>query len=83
MRYPMFVLISIALAMVILNIMVIPVRRDVFRFGADLPWATKVLIGTSNLFVNYWALMLVALIGTIIGIRYWHHTEKGEKQWDK
>ncbi|HAY93970.1 type II secretion system F family protein [Shewanella sp. NKUCC05_KAH] len=84
MRYPMFVLIAIALAMVILNIMVIPKFAEMFsRFGADLPWATKVLIGTSNLFVNYWALMLVALIGTIIGIRYWHHTEKGEKQWDK
>ncbi|RTR40465.1 type II secretion system F family protein [Shewanella canadensis] len=84
MRYPIFVLIAIALAMVILNIMVIPKFAEMFsRFGADLPWATKVLIGTSNLFVNYWPAMLVGLIGTFIGIRYWHSTEKGEKQWDK
>ena len=84
MRYPIFVLIAIALAMVILNIMVIPKFAEMFaRFGADLPWATKVLIGTSNLFVNYWPLMLIILLGTIIGIRYWHHTEKGEKQWDQ
>lgn len=83
MRYPIFVLIAIALAMVILNIMVIPKFAEMFsRFGADLPWATKVLIGTSNLFVNYWPAMLVGLIGTFIGIRYWHSTEKGEKQWD-
>jgi len=83
MRYPIFVLIAIALAMVILNIMVIPKFAEMFsRFGADLPWATKVLIGTSNLFVNYWPVMLVGLIGTFIGIRYWHSTEKGEKQWD-
>jgi len=84
MRYPIFVLIAIALAMVILNIMVIPKFAEMFsRFGADLPWATKVLIGTSNLFVNYWPVMLVGLIGTFIGIRYWHSTEKGEQQWDK
>ncbi len=84
MRYPIFVLIAIALAMVILNIMVIPKFAEMFsRFGADLPWATKVLIGTSNLFVNYWPAMLVGLIGTFIGIRYWHSTEKGEKQWDR
>ncbi|ACA88665.1 type II secretion system F family protein [Shewanella woodyi] len=84
MRYPIFVLMAITLAMVILNIMVIPKFAEMFsRFGADLPWATKLLIGTSNLFVNYWPVMLVAAVGTFIGIRYWHSTEKGEKQWDK
>ncbi|NKF52344.1 type II secretion system F family protein [Shewanella sp. WXL01] len=84
MRYPMFVLLAIALAMVILNIMVIPKFADMFsRFGAELPWATKLLISTSNLFVNYWPHMLVALVGVVVGVRVWHQTEKGEKQWDK
>ncbi|WP_076412156.1 type II secretion system F family protein [Shewanella sp. UCD-KL12] len=84
MRYPIFVLIAIAIAMVILNIMVIPKFADMFsRFGADLPWATKLLINTSSIFVNYWPVMLVGLAATFIGIRYWHSTEKGEKQWDK
>ena len=84
MRYPIFVLIAITIAMVILNIMVIPKFADMFsRFGADLPWATKLLMATSSLFVNYWHVMLVALVGVIVGIRYWHHTEKGERQWDK
>ena len=84
MRYPILVLVAIAIAMVILNIWVIPKFADMFsRFGADLPWATKILIATSNLFVNYWPLMLVGLIGVFIGIRYWHHSEKGEKQWDR
>jgi len=83
MRYPMFVLIAITIAMIILNIMVIPKFADMFsRFGAELPWATKILIATSNLFVNFWPLMIVGVIGAIVGIRYWHHTAKGEKQWD-
>ncbi|EDQ00298.1 type II secretion system F family protein [Shewanella benthica] len=84
MRYPTFVLIAITIAMVILNIMVIPKFADMFsRFGAELPWATKLLIGTSSLFVNYWPAMLVGGIGTYIGIRYWHNSEKGEKLWDR
>ncbi|BCV55508.1 MAG: type II secretion system F family protein [Shewanella algae] len=84
MRYPMFVLLAVALALVILNIMVIPKFAEMFsRFGAELPWATRLLIGTSNLFVNYWPLMLVGLVVTVPGVRYWHRTEKGEKQWDR
>ncbi|MFV7771479.1 MULTISPECIES: type II secretion system F family protein [Shewanella] len=84
MRYPIFVLIAVALAMVVLNIMVIPKFADLFaRFGADLPWATKLLIGTSNFFVNYWYLLLAMLVAGFVGIRYWHNTEKGEKQWDR
>ncbi|MCG9730296.1 type II secretion system F family protein [Shewanella sp. Isolate13] len=84
MRYPIFVLIAIAIAMVILNIMVIPKFAEMFsRFGADLPWATKLLINTSNVFVNYWPAMIVVLLAGFVGIRYWHSTEKGEKQWDK
>ncbi|GGI87866.1 type II secretion system F family protein [Shewanella gelidii] len=84
MRYPIFVLAAIAIAMVVLNIMVIPKFADMFsRFGAELPWATKLLIATSNAFVNYWPLMLIGLVGTIIGIRVWLKTEKGEQQWDR
>ncbi|ASJ95443.1 MULTISPECIES: type II secretion system F family protein [Shewanella] len=84
MRYPIFVLIAVALAMVVLNIMVIPKFADLFaRFGADLPWATKLLIGTSNFFVNYWYLLLAMLVAGFVGIRYWYNTEKGEKQWDR
>ncbi|GIU08166.1 MSHA biogenesis protein MshG [Shewanella sp. c952] len=84
MRYPIFVLIAIAIAMVILNIMVIPKFAEMFsRFGADLPWATKLLINTSSIFVNYWPVMIVVLIASFVGIRYWHSTEKGERQWDR
>lgn len=84
MRYPLFVLITIAIAMVILNILVIPQFANMFsRFGAELPLPTRVLIATSHIFVDYWALMLMVIIATMIGIRYWHSTENGERTWDK
>ncbi|WP_101758880.1 type II secretion system F family protein [Oceanicoccus sp. KOV_DT_Chl] len=83
-RYPMFVLIALAAALVVLNIFVIPVFADLFEnFGADLPWATKILIGMSSLFVNYWPLLLMITIGTIVGLRYYVNTEQGALRWDQ
>ncbi len=84
MRYPTFVLAAIGMAVAILNIFVIPKFATMFsRFGADLPWATKLLIATSNAFVHHWLAMIIVLSVTFIGIRYWHKTADGERQWDK
>ena len=83
-RYPMFVFAAIAVAIVILNIFVIPVFADLFsKFGAELPLATKILIGSSNLFLNYWPWLLESLVLVIFGIRYYLNTDEGATQWDK
>lgn len=83
-RYPMFVLIAISIAIVILNIFVIPVFADMFaKFGADLPWATKILIGTSRFFIEQWHLILIFTIALIFGVRHYVGTSAGELQWDR
>ncbi|NVP01518.1 type II secretion system F family protein [Photobacterium damselae] len=83
MRYPMFVLTSIGLAMVVLNIKVIPQFASMFsRFGMELPLPTRILIGTSNFFVHYWPLLLGASLVTWIGLRVWRNTVKGQETWD-
>ncbi|GLP97388.1 type II secretion system F family protein [Paraferrimonas sedimenticola] len=83
-RYPIFVLLAIVIAMVVLNMMVIPKFADMFsKFGAELPWATKLLISTSDFFLDYWPFMLLGVIGVILGLRYYVRTEKGRYQWDK
>ncbi|MCP4322295.1 MAG: type II secretion system F family protein [Alteromonadales bacterium] len=84
MRYPMFVLIALAVAMVILNIYVIPTFANMFaKFHAELPWTTQVLLGTSAFFVNYWHLMLTTLISAFIGIKVWLNSSRGAFLWDK
>lgn len=83
-RYPMFVLIAISIAIVVLNIFVIPVFADLFsKFGADLPWPTKVLIGTSSFFVDHWFLIFAFVAAVIFGIRYYVNTDEGMLRWDR
>lgn len=57
-RYPTFVLIAISIAIVIVNIYVIPAFAGVFAgMKMELPWQTKALLATSDLFVAYWQQM--------------------------
>lgn len=84
MRYPSFVIGAIAIAIVILNIFVIPTFANMFtKLGADLPWATKALIASSNFFLTYWPHMLVAFIGGFFGIRSYLKTKTGLYKWDR
>lgn len=83
-RYPMFVIAAMVIAMVIINIFVIPAFAKVFEgFGADLPLMTRVLIGISNFFVTWWPAMLVGVIGIAVAFRQWIHTEDGRYRWDR
>lgn len=83
-RYPAFVVATMAVAIVIINLFVIPAFVKVFEsFKAELPLMTKVLIGFSNFMVAYWPLMLVAIVAAIFGFRAWVKTERGHLQWDR
>tara|TARA_Y100000766_G_scaffold284866_1_gene305103 strand:+ start:2989 stop:4224 length:1236 start_codon:yes stop_codon:yes gene_type:complete len=83
-RYPTFVLIALAIAMFILNLFVVPVFTQMFeRFDTELPIMTRVLIGTSNFFVNYWWLILIVLIATIISVKQHVNSTNGRLKWDK
>ena len=83
-RYPMFVVIAMAVAIVIVNILVIPAFAKVFAgFGAELPLMTKVLLGFSNFMVAYWPLMLTIVIGCVIAFRSWVGTVGGRYIWDR
>ena len=84
MRYPMFVLIAMAIALVIVNIFVIPAFVKVFAsFHAELPLMTRMLIGFSNFMVNFWPLLLALLIGAVMGFRVYVGTVDGKYWWDK
>jgi MSHA biogenesis protein MshG len=83
-RYPVFVLTSIVVAMSVINLFVIPAFSKLFaKYNADLPWATQILMATSTFTVNHWPELLAALVGGIVWLRYYVGTEKGRYRWDK
>ncbi len=83
-RYPITVLVVISIAITVINILVIPAFAKFFtQFHSTLPLPTRLLIASSNFFVNYWYVLLAGIIGTFMGIGFYVRTPKGRWQWDK
>ena len=83
-RYPTFVVIALLAALMVVNFLVIPRFASVFaKLGADLPFLTQVLVGTSNFLLGYWPLMLFAVAAGAVLIRQWKRTEQGRLMWDR
>lgn len=83
-RYPMVVIVAIAVAIAVINLFVIPAFAKVYAgFHAELPWATQILIATSNFTVAYWRYILMFLIALFFGLKYYVATDDGKYQWHK
>ena len=83
-RYPSFVVTTMAIAIVIINIFVIPAFAKVYQgFKAELPAMTKGLIAFSNFMVAYWPYLLAALVLAAVGFRMWTNTRAGRLAWDR
>ena len=82
-RYPLFVLAAMAVALVVINLLVIPAFAKVFeQFKADLPWPTQVLIGTSQFFQDFWWLLLALAAGGLYAFFKWVESDAGALRWD-
>jgi MSHA biogenesis protein MshG len=82
-RYPSFVLMAMAAAVVILNIFVIPVFAKVFAgFNSELPLITRGLLGFSNWMINWWPLLIAFTVGVAVALRAYLRTPAGRYKWD-
>lgn len=83
MRYPIFVMAAMAIAVVILNIFVIPVFAKVFAgFHAELPLITRGLLAFSGWMLAWWPLLLAGVFGAGMLIRGYLRTPGGRYRWD-
>jgi len=83
-RYPIFVVGVMAVALVIINIFVIPAFARIFAgFKAELPLMTKALLGFSDFMVQYWPVLLGATVGAYVLFRIWVGTPAGRYIWDR
>lgn len=83
-RYPSFVLLAIAAALVILNIFVIPQFQQLFaRFATELPWPTRLLVNMSAFFTHYWWLLLAVTAAVAGGVYSYLKTPSGALFWGR
>lgn len=83
-RYPVMVLVAIAIAMAVINVFVIPPFAKLFEsFGSDLPLPTRVLMATSRLSADYWHVGLIGIAAIAYAIRRWATTETGRLAWHR
>jgi MSHA biogenesis protein MshG len=83
-RYPAFVITAMAVAVGVINTLVVPAFADVFKsLGAELPLATRILVASSNFTLNWWWLMLGGSVGGFVALRRWVATASGRQAWDR
>lgn len=83
-RYPIFVIVVMAVAIMVINLFVIPAFAKVYEgFGAKLPIVTQWLIGFSNFSVDYWWVLVALVIGGVVAFKLWTATPAGRYTWDR
>lgn len=84
MRYPVFVLTALAIAIAILTVFVIPVFAKVFEsFNAQLPLLTRGLLAFSGWMVVWWPALLVGGAAVSVVVRRYLATPAGRYRWDE
>lgn len=85
MRYPLTVVVAIAIAFSILMIYVVPKFKDIFtQLKAELPLPTRILLFMENLINNYGLYLLAAIAVIIILFQYMlNNNEEFKKQYDQ
>lgn len=83
-RYPLMVLVAMGIALVVINLFVLPKFADVFaHFKTELPLMTRILLGFSAWAVKWWPLVLAAGIALTLAWRNWIATPGGRYAWDR
>ncbi len=83
-RYPLLIVIAMAIAIIIISIFVLPRFTHVFStFGAQLPLPTRILIKFNYLTKHYWYGILIIIAGLIVSFRAFVNTKKGRLKWDR
>ncbi len=82
--YPVVVIIIACIVVTGLLVFVVPIFDNMFAdFGQALPAPTQVVVGLSNFLKNYWYILIGAIVGTGVFIKFSYRTEKGRMTIDR
>jgi type IV pilus assembly protein PilC len=84
MVYPIIVLIAMVLVVIVMMVVVIPQLSSMYdEFGAELPFATQLLISMSDFMVKFWWLGLAVVVGLMFIFRNYRRTDHGREVTDE
>lgn len=82
--YPVIVVLAMFAVAFVMMVFVVPQLTSMYKdFGADLPLPTKILIGVSDVFANFWWGILGGMFLAFSALKSWKQTKQGEWQIDK
>jgi type II secretory pathway component PulF len=80
--YPVIVITVGVLTIVFVMLFVVPRFSQIFaELGSTLPLPTRMLIGISAGLMQYWWLILAAVIGAVVAGRRYLHSDEGRRRW--
>ena len=83
-RYPIFVMVALVVAVGVINLFVIPAFSKVYAgMHAELPIMTRILIASSSFTKEYIHWIIGGIGVALLGFRSWIHTPKGRYAWDR
>jgi type IV pilus assembly protein PilC len=83
MVYPAVIFAVAGIAVAVLLIFVIPTFQSMFAsVNLELPLPTRIVIGASDLLINYWWLLALVAAGIVFAIRSYYATPDGRKRID-
>ncbi|WP_130472688.1 type II secretion system F family protein [Candidatus Magnetaquicoccus inordinatus] len=83
-RYPLLVLFSALLTLLVVNAFVIPTFAKMFaRFGADLPLLTRMLIASSQFIQQSWPWLLALFLACLLALPVAMRNLRIRRWWDR
>ncbi|MFH0856721.1 MAG: type II secretion system F family protein [bacterium] len=83
MIYPAFILSGLSAVGIIMMVFVVPKLTAILQeSGGQLPFTTRVLIGTSDFLKSYWWTVIIAALAGFILLKILLKTDTGRKKWD-
>lgn len=83
--YPAILIVGMLAVMIVMITFVVPKLIEIYaNFEAgELPAMTKILILISNIFVHFWPLLVIGLVGIIFAVRAFIRTKTGKTFTDR
>ena len=84
MVYPLILTVTGGISIVILLTFVIPRFTAIFsEIGGSLPLSTRFILGVSTTLRSLWWVLLPAIAGVFVFVRFYVKTERGAYKWDE